>query len=146
VHGARRSLAGSVSGRRSTPVTRRTSVIESFREAHLFACAAVGHPFPQDRMALAEKRFASALGKGDDFSAWFGIALAQATARGGLLRSPDDVRALGGLLGYVPAYSVRPSELSSVLARLRKFGVDEQVIEQLQRTATVRPQHQNDQP
>lgn len=95
---------------------------------------AVGHPFPQDRMALAEKRFASALGKGDDFSAWFGIALAQATARGGLLRSPDDVRALGGLIGYVPAYSVQPSELSTVLARLRKFGVDEHVIEQLKKT------------
>lgn len=95
----------------------------------------VGHPFPQDRMALAEQRFASAIGKGDDFSAYFGIALAQASARGGLLRSPDDVRALGGSLGYVPAYSVRPSELASLLARFRKFGVDENVIEQLRRAS-----------
>ena len=82
-------------------------------------------------MALAEKRFASLLGKGDDDSAWFGIALSQAAARGGMLRSPDDVRALGGLVGYVPSYSVPPDELPFLLARFEKFGVDKNVIDQL---------------
>lgn len=91
----------------------------------------VGHPFPRDRMALAAKRFAGALGKGDDFSMYFGIALAQGAARGGMLRNPDDVQALGDALGYVPAYSVPASELPSVLARFRKRGVDGDVLDQL---------------
>ncbi len=93
----------------------------------------VGHPFPHDRMALAEKRFAAAVGKGDDFSMYFGIALAEAGARDGMLRNPDDVRALGGLLGYVPSYSVDSSELPAILARLQHHGVDANVIERLRR-------------
>jgi hypothetical protein len=93
----------------------------------------VGHPFPHDRMALAEERFAAALGKGDDFSMYFGIALAEAASRDGMLRNPDDVRTFAGLLSYVPSYSVPPNELPALLARLQRHGVDERVIEQLRR-------------
>jgi tetratricopeptide (TPR) repeat protein len=96
----------------------------------------VGHPFPQDRMALAEKRFAAAVGKGDDFSLYFGMALAQAAARGGLLRNPDDVRALGGWLGYLPAYSVPASQLPTILARFQTYGVDGDVIARLSAAGT----------
>ncbi len=98
----------------------------------------VGHPFPRDRMALAEKRFSTALGLGDDFSDYFGMALARATARGGILRNPDEVRALGGLLGYVPAYSVPAGELPSMLARLETFGVDRELLARV-RTAAAGP-------
>lgn len=94
----------------------------------------VGHPFPHDRMALARKRFGSVLGKGDEFSAWFGIALTQAAGRGGLLRSPDDVHALGGLLGYRQSYIVESEKLSSLLARFQQRGVDAEVLEHLQRS------------
>jgi tetratricopeptide (TPR) repeat protein len=93
----------------------------------------VYHPFPKDRMALAEQRFRSLLGKGDDFSAWFGMALTQAAARGGMLRSADDVRALGSLAGYQESYSVAPTDMPALLARFEKFGVDAEVIEQLRK-------------
>lgn len=89
----------------------------------------VTHPFPLDRMTLAEKRFRSLLGDGDNFSAWFGIALAQAAARGGLLRNPDDVAALGNLAGYNQSYRVAPDKLPALLARFTALGVDAEVLQ-----------------
>jgi len=92
----------------------------------------VGHPFPNDRMALAEKRFASAIGQGDDFSAWFGIAVAQAAARGGMLRSPEDVQVLGHWAGYERSYAnLSPAELTDLLPRFQRHGVDDEVVERL---------------
>jgi tetratricopeptide (TPR) repeat protein len=95
----------------------------------------VEHPFPHDRMALAEKRFASALGNGEDFSAWFGIALTQAAARGGMLRRQDDISALGHAAGYTRSYSIPSSELSFLIARFQELGVDADVIEHLRQSS-----------
>src|SRR5262249_9098985 len=69
----------------------------------------VGHPFPRDRMALAEARFRSLLGRGDDFSAWVGIGLSQAAFRGGMLRNPNDIKSFAHWLGYAKSYDNAPS-------------------------------------
>jgi lysophospholipase L1-like esterase len=89
----------------------------------------VGHPFPKDRMALATTRFASLVGKGDDFSAWMGIALAQAAARGGLLRNPAEVPKVAG--SYAGSYRWALPELPSLLVRFQQLGVDDDVIDRV---------------
>jgi hypothetical protein len=92
----------------------------------------VGHPAPDDRMALAEQCFAGAVGRGDDFSAWFGVAMAQAAARGGMLREADDVALLGNWAGYHGTYSdIGADELARLLPRFAAHGVDPAVLTQL---------------
>jgi tetratricopeptide (TPR) repeat protein len=86
----------------------------------------VGHPFPTDRMALAAKRFGSLVGKGDDFSAWLGIALTQAAMRGGLLRNPSAAPKIAG--SYARSYRIALPELPALLPKFHEIGVDDDVI------------------
>jgi lysophospholipase L1-like esterase len=89
----------------------------------------VGHPFPEDRMALAAKRFTSVIGKGDDFSAWLGIAITQAATRGGgMLSSPNGLAMVGA---YTKSYQIPAAEFPGLLARLQQYGVDGDVIDRL---------------
>ena len=91
----------------------------------------VGHPFADDRIALAAERFASAGGKGDDFSAWMGIALTQAALRGGILRDPATAPEVLGY--YAKSYRVALPKLPSLLPLFEKVGVDADVVQRVRR-------------
>jgi tetratricopeptide (TPR) repeat protein len=94
---------------------------------------AVYHPWPMDRMTLAEARFRAALGTGDDVSAWLGIALTQATRNGGFLRDAENVDLLGReKVYYSKALVIPPSDREYLLSRLRNAGVDADVLQQLE--------------
>ena len=94
----------------------------------------VGHPSTEDRMALAAQRFASAAGKGDDFSAWMGIALSQAALRAGILRDPAAAPEVVGY--YAKSYRVALPQLPSLLTVFEKVGVDAEVIERVRTLGT----------
>jgi lysophospholipase L1-like esterase len=89
----------------------------------------VGHPCPTDRMALAAKRFASLVGKGDDFSAWLGIALTQAAVRGSMLRDPSAAPTVAA--SYARSYRIALPELPVLLPRFHQLGVDDDVVDRV---------------
>jgi len=92
---------------------------------------AVHHPWPHDRMDLAEQNFEAASGRGDDFSAYAGLALAQA-ARNGLLASDQHLAVLAATRPYYrDAITVPESDWNAVSLLLREFGTDPLVLRQL---------------
>jgi hypothetical protein len=93
---------------------------------------AVGHPLPRDRMALAVDLFQRALGKEDDFSAWFGLGLAQAALRGAL-RTPDE---LTYLCRHTKSYRFSVADVSAAADRLEQVGVDPDVVQHIRTLGT----------
>jgi hypothetical protein len=92
--------------------------------AWLVATAAY-HPWPVDRLTAAQQHFRAALGGGDDFSAWLGIALSQAALRGGFLKSRDHVDLLGQFqVYYHKSFAIPLSEREVVIDGLRSAGAD----------------------
>jgi hypothetical protein len=91
------------------------------------------HPWPVDRMALAEQHFRAAIGAGDELSAWLGVALSQAARNGGFLRSSDNLDLLArSTVFYTNQLSVGARDRADLLARLRDAGVDDAVVRRLQ--------------
>jgi lysophospholipase L1-like esterase len=87
----------------------------------------VNHPLPRDRAAIATTRFRAALGKGDDFSAWLGIGLAQAALRGGL-RGTDPI---AYMCQYGKQYNLSPENVVTTVDRLAALGVDADIVERI---------------
>lgn len=91
--------------------------------------SAANHPWPYDRLGLAETHLRAALDIApDDFTAWFDMAVV-AAARNGLLRQPEMLEKLGEWsVFYRPAACVPDEELEPMIERLRAFRVDEKIL------------------
>lgn len=105
---------------------------ENLRESMIDAgswliAASVDHPLPRDRMNLAAALFESARGKGDDFSAWLGLGLAQAARYGGL-RSADPI---SSVCRFGKSYRLSPEEGAAAADRLQALGVDAEIVHQV---------------
>lgn len=87
----------------------------------------VNHPLPRDRMALATATFRAAMGKGDDFSAWLGLGLAQAALRGGLQSGNE----LARVCHYTKKYELAPDDVARTADRLQVLGVDAEIVTQV---------------
>jgi tetratricopeptide (TPR) repeat protein len=106
------------------------------RLAHLSSgswllAVSVRHPWPVDRLALAEGHFRAAAGGDDDLSAWLGVAIAQA-ARKGFLREAAGI----DLLGRAGIFTGRKLRLPSgrrdaALREFRSRGVEAPVLARL---------------
>jgi len=91
--------------------------------------SAAHHPWPYDRLNLAETRLRSALDIApDDFTAWFDLAVVQA-ARAGFLRQPDVLEQLGNWsVFYRPVACVPHEEVAPMVERFRAAGVKEETL------------------
>lgn len=93
---------------------------------------AAHHPWPLDRLALAESHFRAAVGSGDDFSAWLGVAVVQAARNGGFLRNNENVNLLGQTQVYYNRSFLIPSSYrDQLVAQFRNDGVDDAVLQPL---------------
>ncbi len=107
------------------------------RRAHVksgtwLLATAVHHPWPRDRMAAAERHFGAAIGHGDDFSAYAGLAIAQA-ARHDLLSDDDNIAVLSRMnLYYRDAITVSENDWSRIVRLLRTFGSNPTVLQEIE--------------
>ncbi len=87
------------------------------------------HPWPRDRMALAQAHFRAAASSQDDVSALLGLAIAQASRDGTLLTDDGVVAELGRAnFFYADSFSIPPEVWAKLSARLRERGVDESLV------------------
>ena len=94
---------------------------------------AVYHPWPADRLALAEAHFRAAVGGSDDLSAWLGVALSQAGRRGGFLRIDENIDLLGRTQVYYNKRLPIPSSYrENLLDQFRRSAVDAAVVQRLE--------------
>jgi tetratricopeptide (TPR) repeat protein len=116
----------------------------NMRSAHLMAgswllSASAYHPWPRDRMDLAEAHFRAALASNDDVSALLGIALSQGARDGKLLSEDEVVDELGRAHQFYTEFlSVSPGLWEKLLPRLRDRGVEEQILARLDLLLTGR--------
>jgi hypothetical protein len=91
--------------------------------------SAAHHPWPYDRLSLAETHLRNAVAIApDDFTAWFDMAVTMA-ARGGFLREPDVLEKLGEWsVFYRPVACVPDEAVAPMVDRFRSLGVDEEVL------------------
>jgi tetratricopeptide (TPR) repeat protein len=91
--------------------------------------SAAHHPWPYDRLRLAETHLRSALAiVPDDFTAWFDLAVVQAAGRG-LLRQADALEKLGKWsVFYRPVACVPDEEVEPMIDRFRSLGVEEDIL------------------
>lgn len=110
---------------------------DDLRRAHIASgswliSTAAYHPAPHDRLRLAEDHFRAALGGGDDFSAWLGLAVVQAAGRG-FLRDKSNLDLLARAeVYYRKSFSVPASERAALAGALRAAGADSVVLSHVQ--------------
>ncbi len=91
--------------------------------------SAAQHPWPHDRLSLAETHLRAALALApNDFTAWFDMAVVSA-ARRGFLRQPEALEKLGKWsVFYRPAACVPDQDVEPMVNEFRSLGVDEKVL------------------
>jgi lysophospholipase L1-like esterase len=91
--------------------------------------SAAHHPWPHDRLRLAEQHLRSALDVApDDFTAWFDLAVVQAAGRG-FLREADTLEKLGKWsVFYRPAACVPDEDIAPMIERFRSLGIEEKIL------------------
>ncbi len=140
-----RAYADAIAAAFGTPLPRRDLQLEEMKtefgftprfdarsKVHaaswLIATAAL-HPWPYDRLALAEQHLHSALATDpDNFTAWFDLALVEAGRRG-LLRDDALLKQLGEWsVFFCPLACVPQDEVDPMIDRFRTMGVSADVI------------------
>ncbi len=107
------------------------------RAAHIMAgswllSTAALHPWPRDRMALAEAHFRAALSSDDDLSALLGLALSQGS-RDGTLLTDDVVDELGrARVFYTDFLTISPDLWAKLSPLLRDRRVDESTLTRIE--------------
>ena len=100
------------------------------------------HPWPEDRLRLAEARFREALEiDPDSFTGWMGLGLVLAGRTSSLLQRPEVIEQIDHWGGNTyHGFSVPGEELDSLLELLRSVDVDPTVLAGIERTHPDRQQ------
>jgi hypothetical protein len=138
-------LTEAAGGQLSDELTRPEEIAARFgigptvlRRAHISSgswliATAVYHPWPADRLALAERHFRAAVGAGDDLSAWLGIALSQAARNGGFLNNDENIDLLSrARVYYTKTLSIPVQDRETLLQEFRRDGVEDSVVARLE--------------
>jgi hypothetical protein len=110
-------------------LTPRLQARSHVLSASWFIASAANHPWPYDRLELAEYHLGSALEIApDDFTALFDLAIVRAAKRG-FLRQPKALEKLGKWsVFYRPTACVPDDEIAPMIDEFRAMGVEEEIL------------------